>query len=130
MERILSNPSLSSNMPNPFLPPKAIVTNQELIAWICMSLVETKQANSNVKLATKHCIFTAIVSVGPRASSARGIARMFSMPHQNVVVAILCRALMCDNGVPLWTLIVRNKRSDDIMPSTRHTIVNRWVVET
>jgi hypothetical protein len=112
-------------MPDYFLPPKVVVTTQELVVGIHTSLVETKQVNSNVKLAIKHCILTKVVSAGPRASSARGIARMFGVHHRNVVVAILHRTLMCDNGVPLWTLTVRNKRSDGIMLSTEHIIMGQ-----
>jgi hypothetical protein len=92
--------------------------------------VETKQVNSNVKLATKHYILVVVICVGPRTSFARGIARMFGVHHQNVVATILCKALMCESGVPLWTLTMRNKRNDGIMPSTRHTIVNWWAIET
>jgi hypothetical protein len=42
MEKVLSNPNLSSNMANSFLPPKVVVTIQELIVAIHTSLVETK----------------------------------------------------------------------------------------
>jgi hypothetical protein len=91
--------------------------------------VETKQVNSNVKLVAEHYILVGVVSVGLRTSFARGIARMFGVHHQNVVATILCQALMCESGVPLWTLTMRNKRSDGIMPSTRHTIVNWWAIE-
>ncbi len=62
MERILSNPSLSSNMLNCFLPPKAIVTTQKLVARIRTSLVETKQDNFNAKLVVKHCILTIAIN--------------------------------------------------------------------
>lgn len=40
------------------------------------------------------------------------------------------QTLMGDSGVPLWTFIVRDKRSDGITPSTKHTIVNWWAIET
>jgi hypothetical protein len=60
------------------------------------SLVETKQANSNVKLVAKHCIFTLAIIVG--ASFTRGIVWMLSVHHQNVCVAIVHQALMCDSG--------------------------------
>jgi hypothetical protein len=79
MERILSSNILVPSMLESFLPPKVIVSAQELIAGMCTSLVETKQANSNVKLIAKHYIFKAVVCVGP--SCATGIARMLGVHH-------------------------------------------------
>jgi len=37
---------------------------------------------------------------------------------------------MCDSGVPLWTLTLRKKISDGILPSTRNVIVNWWATKT
>jgi hypothetical protein len=85
--------------------------------------VETKQANFNVKLAIKHYILRTTISARLGASFARGITRMFGVHHRNVIATILCQALMCDNGVLLWTFTMRNRRSDGIMPSTKHIIV-------
>jgi hypothetical protein len=34
-------------------------------------------------------LYIAIINVGPRASSTKGIARMFGVHHQNVVATIL-----------------------------------------
>jgi hypothetical protein len=79
-------------------------------------------------LVVKHCILT--TSISARTSSTRGIVQMLGVHHRTVYVAIVCRALMCDSGVPLWTLILRNKRSDGIVPSTKNVIVNWWAVKT
>ncbi len=81
MERVLSSNILAPSMLESFLPPKVVVTAQELVAWMRTSLVETKQTNSNVKLIAKHCIVTTIVSAGP--SCARGIVRMLGVHHWN-----------------------------------------------
>jgi hypothetical protein len=89
--------------------------------------METKQANSNVILVVKHYILT--TSISARASSTRGIGQMLGVHHWNVCVAIVCRTLMCDSGVPLWTLKLRKKRSDGILPSTKNVIVNWWAVK-
>jgi hypothetical protein len=37
---------------------------------------------------------------------------------------------MCDSGVPLWTLTLKKKRSDGILPSTRNVIVDWWAAKT
>jgi hypothetical protein len=87
MERVLSNTTLATSMPNSFLPPKVVIAMQELVVGMCISLVETKQANSNAKLVVKHCIFRTSISVG--ASSTRGIVQMFSVHHWNICATIV-----------------------------------------
>ncbi len=79
MEKVLPCNILAPSMLESFLPPKDVVTAQELVARMRISLMETKQANSNVKLIAKHCIFTIVVSAGPLC--ARGIARMLGVHH-------------------------------------------------
>jgi len=44
MERVLSSTTLAINMPNSFLLPKVVITMQELVVGMRISLVETKQA--------------------------------------------------------------------------------------
>jgi hypothetical protein len=61
MEKVLANPILSFSMSNYCLPPKVAMATKEVVVGICASLQETKQSNSNDKLATKHCILTTIV---------------------------------------------------------------------
>jgi len=122
IERVLSSTTVATNMPNSFLPPKVVITMQELIVGIHISLVETKQANSNAKLVVKHCILTTLISAGP--SSARGIVQILGVHHRNICANIVRRALMCDSGVPSWTLTLKKKRSDGILLSTRNAIVD------
>jgi len=55
---------------------------------------------------------------------------MLGVHHQNVCADIVRQALMCDSGVPLWTLTLKKKRSDGILPSTRNVIVDWWAAKT
>jgi hypothetical protein len=61
MEKVLVNPTLSFNMFDYFLLPKVAMATKEVVVGMSASLQETKQSNSNDKLATKHCILTTIV---------------------------------------------------------------------
>jgi hypothetical protein len=122
IERVLSSTTVATNMPNSFLPPKVVITTQELIVGMHISLVDTKQVNSNVKLVVKHCILTTLISAGP--SFVRGIVQILGVHHRNICANIVRRTLMCDSGVPSWTLTLKNKRSDGILLSTRNAIVD------
>jgi hypothetical protein len=49
---------------------KVVITMEDLIVGMHISLVETKQENFNVKLVAKHYIFTSAITVG--ASICKG----------------------------------------------------------
>ncbi len=90
--------------------------------------METRQCNSNIKLAAKHCILT--VTINTWASSISGITKVFSVHPTNVSTIITRRILMCDSEALLWSFTMRKKRTNGIPPNILNLIMNWWVIES
>ncbi len=103
MERVLSLPCVNVNTPNYVLPAKLAFVEQEVLASVSQSLGEIKQTNSNVKLASKHCILATSISAKP-TSSMRNIARVLGVHHRNASNEMERCKVFNDYGAMLWTL--------------------------
>jgi hypothetical protein len=77
MEKVLTNLTLQSSLPNSFILKRLAITTQELVARMCVSMQEIKQSNSNVKLDAKHAILTTAMNV--KATSCSNMGRVLGI---------------------------------------------------
>jgi hypothetical protein len=87
MERVLSIPNVNVNTLDYMLHVKLVVAQYKMLDGVSRSLEEAKQANSNTKLASKHCILATTISASP-TSSIREIAKKLGVHHWNVANAM------------------------------------------
>jgi hypothetical protein len=100
VEKVLSFTHVNANTPYYMLSTKLALVQQEVLAWVNQSLGKVKQANSNAKLTTKHCILATNISARP-TSSTRDIARVLGVHHYNVSNAMERPKVFSDYGAML-----------------------------
>lgn len=91
------------------------------------SLGEIKQANVNVKLASKHYILVANISAKP-TSSMKYIARVLGVHHHDVFNAMERCKVFSDCDVVLWTLSFQKKRADGCINEDKVTTIVWWAL--
>jgi hypothetical protein len=77
----------------------------EILSGLVQTLGEVKQPRTTAKLATKHAILTAVVSVGNK-ESLRKKARVLNIHHRNVSAVIERRRKMSSAAKFQWMLSV------------------------
>jgi hypothetical protein len=75
-----------------------------VLAGVNQFLKEIKEANSNAKLGTKHCILATSISARPTSSMRDNIAIILGVHHHNVLNAMERPKVFSDSGAMLWTL--------------------------
>ncbi len=74
-----------------------------MLAGVNQFLKEIKQANSNAKLGTKHCILTTSINARPTLSMRDNIARILGVHHHIVLNAMERPKVFSDSRAMLWT---------------------------
>ncbi len=83
LQKVFSNPKIQPNLLDYILPTKITIAQQEVLVRINKSIKEVRRSNSNVKLASKHCLIYASINVGPSSFMTR-IARVLSIHPRNI----------------------------------------------
>jgi hypothetical protein len=84
-----------------------------VVAIVIKVLEGNKQVDSGLQLATKHALLIAIVSAHIEFSK-RVIAKTIGVHVRNILSAILWQTVINSIGSFLWSLFMREKKSDGI----------------
>ena len=109
--------------------PAADHAREGIVSSLCQSLSEVKTSRTRAQLVTKHAILTAAITNGA-LGSARRMARLLGVHHQNVTMAASRRATMLSNVHIQWTLSVRQTRSDATSAAVKDIVGNWWATQT
>jgi len=93
------------------------------------ALDENKHSNNGVKLVAKHTMLTTTINVH-NSSSRRDVARALGVHHRNIIVVLSRHTIIDDNGLTLWSLFIRRKRTDGLFDLLREAIIDWWTFET
>jgi len=103
--------------------------SQEVVSGLVQSLSEVKSINSNTNLATRHAIFTAVVSSGASSVSQREKARLLQVHPRNLAMASKRRMALEAADEFAWVLSIRKKRKDRMCDSWKVAAIAWWVSE-
>jgi hypothetical protein len=95
-----------------------------MVVRVTKVLKENKQADSGVKLATKHVLLTVIVNAHIE-SSKRVIARTIGVRVRNISSVILQHNVIDSIGGFLWSLSMKEKKSNGILFIAKN-VVQQW----
>jgi hypothetical protein len=129
LQRVLSNPKIQPNLLNHILPTKIAIAQQEVLVGINKSIKEVRRSNSNVELASKHCLISASINVGPSSSVTR-IARVLNIHPRNIFDAYERRRLISDLGIPLWSLSIKKNKIDGCTTVVKKAAICWWASNT
>lgn len=129
LQRVLSNPKIQPNLLDYILPTTIAIAQQEVLVRINKSIKEVRRSNSNVELASKHCLISASINVGPSSSMTR-IARVLSIYPRNIFYAYERWRLISDLGIPLWSLSIKKNKNDGCKIVVKKAAICQWASNT
>jgi predicted component of viral defense system (DUF524 family) len=122
LEKALSHVKICKYSPNYILRFKLTIAQQEVLAGANKALKENKQANSGIKLATKHVILNIVVSAH-KESSMKTMAKTFGVHVKNITGVVLCHKVIDHSGAFLWCLSTKKKTTYGILVQVRNVVV-------
>ncbi len=128
MEKTLSSVKVYDHMHDNILPSKVVIVQHEIFVGVMRALNENRHSNNNVKLATKHALLTTIVNAHS-PSSVIDVAKAFGVHHKNINVVLSQQKLIDYNGITLWSLFVRKKKTNGVPKLLKETILEWWTLE-
>lgn len=106
------------------------LATQDVVAGLVQSLSEVKSSNSNVNLAIRHAVLTAVVSAGSSSVSQRELGRLLQVHPRNLAAATKRRLAMDTTEEFAWVLSVRKVRVDIVSNSWKSAAIAWWALET
>jgi hypothetical protein len=100
-----------------------------VLVGVSQSLGKIKQANSNVKLSSKHCILATNINAKP-TSLMRYIARLLGAHHHIAFNAMERHKVFNDYCVVLWTFSFRKKRTNGCTNEDKVAAIAWWASKT
>lgn len=129
MEKTLSNVKISKDLPDYILHVKDALAQQEVVIGITKVLEQNKQVNNGVNLTTKHVLLTVIVNARIE-SSKKVMTRTIGVHVRNISGAILWHNVIDSIGDFLWSLFVKEKKSNGIFFIVKNVVQQRWASKT
>ncbi len=93
------------------------------------TLREVKSSKSNLELINKHCLIYSIIHVGP-SSSMSGFVRVVGLHPRNIANALERHRIDNNLGIPLWSLLVRNRKIDGCTIDVKNVAIAWWASKT
>jgi hypothetical protein len=128
VKKTLFHVKICKYLPKYILPFKLAIAQQEVLAGVNKDVKENKQANSGIKLATKHVILNAIVSAHKEFSMIT-MAKTLTVCVKNIIGVVLCHKVIDQSRAFLWCLLVRKKKNG-ILVQVRNVVLQWWVSKT
>lgn len=129
MEKTLSNVKISKDLPDYILHVKDALAQQEVVIGITKVLEQNKQVNNGVNLTTKHVLLIVIVNARIE-SSKKVMTRTIGVHVRNISGAILWHNVIDSIGDFLWSLFVKEKKSNGIFFIVKNVVQQRWASKT
>jgi len=93
------------------------------------TLQKVKSSKSNLELTNKHCLIFSIIHVGP-SSAMSGIVRVVGLHPRNIANALERHRIANNPSIPLWSLLVRNRKIDGCTIDVKNVAIAWWASKT